>query len=293
MLKVSVVVATYNRFKDLEECLDSIFEMRVKPHEVIVVDNSSTDGTEGVKASYPIRFFSILERSMVKARNIGISAANGDIVAYVDDDGIVDENWIKYLAQPYEDDNVGGVGGRIIPDGQQKNNHTNVKLHAIGKLSKDGSVSSNFDLFLKRPVDVDHIAGGNMSFRRDLLLRIQGFDENFKGTCFREDADVSARVRKLGYKLVYQPEALVWHKFKGKIVDHKWIYWYTRNHTYFYLKNIFPECRDRFPFFLYRTFFPQKDYMKRSGVKVELNLQVFAYAIRGLLDGAAIQLLKT
>ena len=286
MLKVSVIIATYNRCKDLQECLDSLFNMADKPYEIIVVDSCSTDGTEKVKDCYPIKFISIQEKNRQKARNVGISVTRGNVVVFLDDDVVVDRKWSKYLIKPYEDSRVGGVGGRVITYGKPKDYYIKVKNRVVGKVFDNGLVLGNFDTPLQYPTKVDSLIGCNMSFRRDLLLKAGGFDENFKGNCFRDDTDICLRVRKLGYKLIYQPKALAWHKFKGKTINHEWIYWYVRNHTYFYLKNVFPQSRAKLPIFLYRTFFPPRDYVLKSGVKVKFGLGALAFAFKGLLHGA-------
>lgn len=288
MLKVSVIIPTYNRCKDLRECLDSLFNVTNKPYEVIVVDSCSIDGTERLKDCYPIKFISIQEKNIEKARNVGISVARGNVVFFLDDDVVIDRNWSKYLIKPYEDSRVGGVGGRVVTYGKPKEYYIDVKNRVVGKVFDNGLVLGNFDLPLPYSTEVDCLIGCNMSFRKDLLLKAGGFDENFKGNCFRDDTDICLRVRKLGYKITYQPKALVWHKFKGKTINDEWIYWYVRNHTYFYLKNVFPQSRAKLPIFLYRAFFPPRDYVLKSGIRVKLKATTLALALKGILDGINI-----
>lgn len=284
MLNISVVIITRNRCKDLKECLNSIFDMNVTPNEVIVVDNLSTDGTEKIKEFYPIKFISIKERGMTKARNMGISVAQGDVVAFVDDDVIVDKNWLKYLIEAHEKDGIYGVGGRVIPYGMPKNCYVKVG-GMVGKVFDDGLILSNFDIFMSHLIEVDFLYGCNMSFKKEALVKVGGFDENLRGNCFREDTDACLRMKKLGYKLIYEPRALVWHKYKGKIIDHKSIYWYTRNNTYVYMKNVFPENKAKLPLFLYRMFFPPKDWVERVGFRIKLSPKAFLRALIGLIDG--------
>ncbi len=286
MLRLSVVIVTYNRYRDLKECLDSVFNFAIKPYEVIVVDSCSIDGTEKIKDCYPIKFISIPERSMVSARNVGINVAQGDIVAFLDDDVVVDREWSKFLTKPYQDSTVGGVGGRVITYGKPKKHYIKVENGEVGKVFDNGLVLGNFDTPLTYPIEVDCLIGCNMSFRRDLLLKAGGFDENYKGNCFREETDCCIRIRKLGYTLIYQPKALLWHKFWGKTTNPEWGYWYTRNHTYFYLKNVFPQSKAKLPIFLYRTFFPPRDYMLKAGMKVKPEFKVLAFAVKGFLDGS-------
>ena len=285
MLRLSVVIVTYNRYRDLRECLDTLFNATSRPHEVIVVDSCSTDGTERVKDCYPISFVSIPEKNMVRARNVGSSLAEGDIVAFLDDDVLVHRQWSKHLLKAYKHNQIGGVGGRVIPYSAPENYYQKVRKADIGKVFKTGFVTGNYDVPLESPVEVDSLIGCNMSFRKDVMKKVGNFDENFSGNCFRDDTDYCVRIRKQGYKLLYQPKALVWHKFKGKTVNPQWVYWYTRNNTYFYFKDVFAQSRFQLALFFYRMFFPPRDYVLKSGIRVKLKATTLALALKGILDG--------
>ena len=286
------MIATYNRCSDLKKCIDSLSNLTVKPYEIIVADSNSTDGTGRLKDAYPIRYISIGHKNRQVARNAGISVAEGEIIAFLDDDVVVDEEWLKRLLQPYSDSYVGGVGGRVIPYGEPKDFFHPVKHSEIGKVRKNGMVLGNFDTPTPEQIEVDTLQGCNMSFRKELLLKTDGFDENFEGNCFRDDTDLCFRVRNLGYKLIYQPKALVWHMYKGRIAEKSWIYWYVRNNTYFYFKNIFPEAKSHLPLFLIRQYFPPRDYARKSGVKVKFNAATPFVAIKGMVDGLSQSLAR-
>lgn len=282
---VSIVIVTYNRCEDLKECLSSIFNLKAKPLEVVVVDSKSTDSTKQLTECFPIEFVSINRRNRQSARNLGISIAQGDVVAFLDDDVVVCDEWLRKLKIPYTNSNVGGVGGRAIPYGSKKGSYIKTNKAEVGKVFNDGLVIGNFDFPSGNIVEVDSFIGCNMSFRRNLLLKVGGFDDNYLGTGYRDDTDLCMRIRRLGYKLLYQPKSLVWHKFRGKQVNDDWSYWYIRNHVYFYLKNIFAEHKRDFPFFLYRMFFPPKDYVLKSGIKVRIDPALIPIVFSGLTDG--------
>jgi len=286
--KLSIVIVTYNRYKDLVDCLDSILEMDYPPFETIIVDSCSTDDTKKIEAYYPIRFVSIREKSMVKARNVGGSLAEGDIIAFLDDDVLVHRQWSKHLLKTYKHIQIGGVGGRVIPYNAPENYYQKARKADIGKVFKTGLVMGNYDVPLESPVEVDTLIGCNMSFRKDVMKKVGDFDENFSGNCFRDDTDYCVRVRKQGYKLLYQPKAHVWHKFKGKTANSQWIYWYTRNNTYFYFKDIFAQSRLRLAFFFYRMFFPPRDYALKSGIRVKPKATTIAAALKGILEGIEV-----
>jgi glycosyltransferase involved in cell wall biosynthesis/2-polyprenyl-3-methyl-5-hydroxy-6-metoxy-1,4-benzoquinol methylase len=289
-IELSVVIGTYNRRKDLEECLNSLFSLNEPPSEVIVVDSNSTDGTHELVKRYPLKFVSIKERSMVVARNIGLQHATGDVVAYVDDDAVVHKDWSIYILAPYQDKRVGGVGGRVLPYGTKETRNASLNRLDIGKVFDDGLVLGNFDLPVPHPIEVDTFIGCNMSFRRELLQKIGRFDENFKSNCFREEVDVCTRMKKYGYKLIYNPEALVWHKWRKYVgdakPDYKWFYWTAHNNAYFYFKNFQPITVRKLSRFLYRSLFPNLKYTKRIGVELKPSPLIAFYVLLGILFGA-------
>ncbi len=286
--KLSIIIATYNRYKDLLECLASLLKMDYQPFEIIIVDSCSTDETETVGNQYPVSYVSIKEKNRQRARNVGSCLAEGNIVAFLDDDVLVHRKWSKHILEAYEHPQIGGVGGRVIPYGVPESHYQKVRSDDVGKIFKTGFVMGNYDIPLKSPVEVDSLIGCNMSFRKDLMRKVGSFDENFSGNCFRDDTDYCVRTRKYGYKLLYQPKALVWHKFKGKTESPQWVYWYTRNNTYFYFKNIFSQSRLRLALFLYRMFFPPRDYVLKSGIKIKPKLTTFALALKGIIDGIEV-----
>ncbi|MCW4044912.1 MAG: glycosyltransferase [Candidatus Bathyarchaeota archaeon] len=286
--RLSVVIVTYNRCTDLSECLNSLFSSNDSPSEIIVVDSNSTDGTHRLAKSYPLKLVNIKERSMVKARNVGFQNAEGDIVAYVDDDVVVNKDWSKQMLIPYTDKNVGGVVGRVLPYNNAVRAYLPTKNNAIGKVFNNGFILGNFDIPTQQPIEVDTVIGCNMSFRRELLQKTGGFDENFRGSCFRDDTDMSLRVKKLGCKIIYQPKAIAQHKFKGKTVNNKWFYWTVYNHTYFYLKNFQPINLQKIISYLCATFLPPPDYVKKTGIRIKPTPLAVVYSAAGLINGAWI-----
>lgn len=283
-IKLSVIIVTYNRCKDLTECLNSLRSLYEPPSEIIVVDSNSTDGTRELVKNYPLKFININERSMVKARNIGFQNSKEEVVAYIDDDVVVSKDWSKYILEPYKEKCVGGVVGRVLPYYDTEKLYLPTKHTAVGKVFDNGLILGNFDVPTPQPIEVDTVIGCNMSFRRELLQRVGGFDENFRGSCFRDDTDVSLRLKRLNYKLIYNPKAVVRHKFKGKTVNNKWFYWTVYNHTYFYLKNFQPMTIQRSIAYLFATFFPPSDYVKKTGIRIKPTPLSITYAIAGLIS---------
>ena len=117
-LKVTVVIVTYNRAEMLKEALESLTTQSRLPDEVLVVDNNSSDRTKAVAESFKGRLnmsyvFEPVQGTST-ARNTGIKHAQGDIIAYLDDDCIAEKDWLHYIEIPFlEDPAIGMVGGQI------------------------------------------------------------------------------------------------------------------------------------------------------------------------------------
>ena len=123
-----------------------------------------------------------------------------------------------------------------------------------------------------------------MSFRKKLLIKSGGFDENFRGSCFRDDTDMSTRIKRLNYKLIYNPRALVWHKYKGKSINRKWFYWYAYNHFYFCFKNFQTINVIKFIYLLQGAFIPPRGYLRKAGILVKPDPLAAIFVVLGIID---------
>jgi glycosyltransferase involved in cell wall biosynthesis len=117
-LTISVLIVTRNRAEWLRDTLDSVTRQSRPPDEVIVVDNASTDHTRDVVSSFADRlnvtYVHEPTRGIPHARNAAVRCATGDIVAFVDDDCVADENWLRHIEVAFlRDPNIGAVGGEI------------------------------------------------------------------------------------------------------------------------------------------------------------------------------------
>jgi glycosyltransferase involved in cell wall biosynthesis len=111
-MKISVVIPVYNEADQLESCLEAIAAQVVKPYEVIVVDNNSTDKTLLVASNYSfVRVLSETKQGVVHARTTGFNAARGDIIARIDADSILPSDWTNVIAEVFEDQSIDAVSG--------------------------------------------------------------------------------------------------------------------------------------------------------------------------------------
>ncbi|HYL26495.1 MAG TPA: glycosyltransferase [Candidatus Nitrosotalea sp.] len=196
--RVSVVVCAYNAESTIRECLDALTRVDYPNFEVIVVNDGSTDATGSIAADYPVRLISTENRGLSNARNTGLEAATGEIVAYLDSDAFPDGHWLKYLAWAFVDSDYVGVGGpNLAPPGL-------------------GLTADCFDNAPGGPVHVllsdreaEHIPGCNMAFRRTELAATGGFDPGLRVA--GDDVDICWRLQARGGRLGFAPGAVVWH----------------------------------------------------------------------------------
>jgi GT2 family glycosyltransferase len=222
---VTVIVATRERAASLAACLDALAQLDYADYEVVVVDNAPvTDQTARlVSDAYPwVRYAQENQRGLAAAHNCGLRVAQGAILAFTDDDVLVDRCWLTEVVKGFQaDTGVACVTGLIMPAELQT--PAQVALESHGHFSK-GFQQRVFDLGSHRPDDplfpftAGRLgSGANMSFDRDALRDIGGFDAAIgTGTVARGGDDLAAffAVIAAGHRLVYQPAALVWHRHK-------------------------------------------------------------------------------
>ena len=197
--RISVVVALYNAEKTLDECLKSLAHLDYPDYEVIVVNDGSTDGSQAIIDRYP-QFRSIAGENggVSAARNRGLNAATGEIVAYIDSDAYADPHWLHYLAASFAESDVVGVGGpNLVPPSDEW-------VAKCVYRSPGGPTQVMLD-----DVAAEHIPGCNMAFYREALMEIGGFDEIYRAA--GDDVDICWRLLEQGHRLGFSPSAVVWH----------------------------------------------------------------------------------
>jgi O-antigen biosynthesis protein len=196
--RVSVVVCSFNGARTLRDCLDGLLALDYPDFEVIVVDDGSMDGTGEIAAEYPVRLITTENRGLSSARNTGLEAATGEVVAYIDDDARPDPHWLQYLVRTFGDGDWAAVGGpNLAPatDGRIADCVANAPGGPIHVLLSDR--------------EAEHIPGCNMAFRRSTLQELGGFDPQFRVA--GDDVDVCWRLQARGARIGFSPSALVWH----------------------------------------------------------------------------------
>lgn len=112
-MKISVVIPAYNEEKWLPKCLESLASQEIKPDEIIVVDNNSTDKTAQIASKFKARLVKESKQGLIYARNRGFDSANCEIIARTDADSVLPTNWIKQIKSDFENSEIIGVSGPI------------------------------------------------------------------------------------------------------------------------------------------------------------------------------------
>ncbi len=225
-LKFSVVVPTYHRKETLRQTLAALCAQDYRDCEVIVVDDGSMNETEEMLANEFPAFCYLRQdhRGPAAARNRGIRQARGEIIAFTDDDCLAPPDWLTRLADGYVryPDAVGGGGGLMAPSELLKSN-----------------VFARYEQYISRDVyhagEEEYVGGfecpaggtANMSYKRSILLEVNGFDERFPVPA-GEDADLKLRICSRGERLFYLP---IW-------VTHLQEYSWNRFRRQFYIRGI-------------------------------------------------------
>jgi len=202
--RVSVIVCSYNGGRTLGDCLEALCQIDYPDFEVIVVDDGSTDATPAVASEYDVRLIRTENRGLSSARNTGLMAVTGEIVAYTDDDAYPDPHWLTYLAAMFQRTNHAGIGGPNIPprgDGPIADCVANAPGGPVHVLLDDELA--------------EHIPGCNMAFRRERLIEIGGFDPRYRVA--GDDVDICWRLQERGWTIAFSPAAIVWHHRRNSI----------------------------------------------------------------------------
>ncbi len=200
--KISVIIPVKNVAGKIEQCLEAVFAQSLPPHEVIVVDGRSTDGTVERMQKFPVKVFYQDYGAAGAARQIGVEHAEGEYLAFTDGDCIPGKGWLRNLAGGFGEDVV-GVGGGIQNIGKELWTRS-INLAFATFLGSGRSVQGGAS-FSER--FVKSISGCNSMYRKSDLLRAGGFDPNLSGA---DETELNARLLKSG-RLHYVSNATVLH----------------------------------------------------------------------------------
>lgn len=201
--RISIIIPAYNEERHLARCLEAIAVQSVKPYEVIVVDNNSTDATVAIAKSYPfVRVVRAKEQGVVFARNKGFDAARGNIIGRIDSDTVLTPEWVEFLTDFYRQPEHGEqafTGGVLC---------YNLRVpHAVSWVQ--GQIVFRMNRWL-----LGHyiLFGTNMALPKKLWVAVKG--QTCDRTDIHEDLDISIHLHRLGYEIAYRENILVGAKMR-------------------------------------------------------------------------------
>lgn len=228
-MTVSIVIPAYNSEKTIGECLLSLLNQSIKDKEIIVVDDESTDNTARiVKQFNQVKYLYQKRAGPAKARNLGIKNANGAIIAFIDSDCIAAENWLEQMLASFNDERVMGVQG-AYKSNQKEFIAKFVQLEIEERYK-----------FLKKAKNLDWAGSYSAAYRKKALREVNYFDESFPKAS-GEDPELSFKLQEHGYSLVFNPNAIVWHKHPSKLID----YLKTKFSHAFYRVNLYSKHKQK------------------------------------------------
>ena len=242
-MRLTVIIPTYNRLDCIRENLSRLARQEPRAEQVIVVDASTDDRTADVVAEFAGVLYlrnAAGRGNTPNSRNLALTHATGDIIAFLDDDAFVRDGWAAALLGSYADPTVAGVAGRAL-NGQP--GEATQGANEIGRFKSDGTLTGNFAADPARIVEVDHMIGCNMSLRADVIARLGGFRDDFRagpfGIC--EETEICIRAKRLGYRLIFNPAAAADHvgaqQPGGRRFSPKYSYYHARNNLVMVIRN--------------------------------------------------------
>jgi GT2 family glycosyltransferase len=216
-LSATVAICTRERPEDLTRALTAVSRLDPAPAEVLVIDNApSTSRTHAVVAAFPgVRYVVEPRRGLNCARNRALRDASSDIVAFTDDDAVPEEGWLGALRLNFGDERVLCVTGLTLP--------VELETPAQELFEEHCSFTRGFSRCVyngrvENPLLVARMgAGANMAIRRRAVEQVGWFDERLDaGTPTQSggDHEMFTRILSAGYRIVYEPRAVSWHRHR-------------------------------------------------------------------------------
>jgi cellulose synthase/poly-beta-1,6-N-acetylglucosamine synthase-like glycosyltransferase len=207
-LPISVIIPIHNASEGISACLDAL-EGQTAPreeYEIIVVNDGPADTTiETIADRHGAIFLSQSQRGAAAARNLGAKQAQGDIFLFTDADCVAESNWVEAMTAPFADREVIGVCGVV------RTCQTGLVPRFI-QLEYDYRYRS-----IAKHTRIDFINTGTAGYREHVFMDIGGFREHLLGA---EDAELSFRLASQGHKMVFVPEAIVYHMHPESILEY-------------------------------------------------------------------------
>lgn len=237
--KVSIIIPNWNGCHHLETCLSSLRGQSYADHEVILVDNASSDGSLAyVRENYPeVRLIALDEnRGFTGACNAGFAMAHGEFIVLLNNDTEADERWLAAIVDAFEGhEKVGSIASKILLFDQRDHFHTAGDYYRLDGIPGNRGVWQEDQGQYDRQEYIFSACGAAAAYRRVMLEQIGFLDKRFYFSC--EDVDLGWRAQLAGWQVLYVPSAVVYHKLKATGGDVTASYYDGRNYLYLIWKN--------------------------------------------------------
>lgn len=291
----TIAICTYNRIATLRKTLKAVRRLRGRfIYEIIVVNGPSTDGTsEFLRDETDIRIFDNSDLNLSVSRNIAIANSHGKYISFIDDDAIPEAEWLDRIIDKLEsDETISALGGFI----RDSNGITFQAKYVFADVWGQGYPSDNYDYseFLSRDRKLYlSLTGTNVTFRKDALISIGGFDEAF--AYFLDETDVNKRMVDAGMRSEVLPGAEIHHKYapshlrsERRIATN--MYPIARSIAYFALRHGAPElgwwaASKRIQEFYLKELEWKSDTVRHGGMSISDFHQIMEQILRGIIDG--------
>ncbi|MCI0418485.1 MAG: glycosyltransferase, partial [Acidobacteria bacterium] len=248
-LKASIIILSWNKKELLGECLDAVIkavEVEGGEHEIILVDNGSTDGTQDhVRTNYPQIRLIELDRNyrFCRGNNIGVKCARNEVVVLLNNDVIVEPGFLAPLLRGFSQPDIFAVTSQIFNYDQSKTREETGKTFGtlvFGCVHVGHTQPSERDE-RRGYVPVFYAGGGSSAYHREKFLELGGFNEIYYPG-YVEDADLSYRAWKAGYRVLFCAASKVVHKHRStnaaKLGNRKINYLISRNLFVLFWQNV-------------------------------------------------------
>lgn len=243
---VYIILVNYNGINDTIECIESLKKINYSNYKIIIIDNGSSDNSVNIlreKYNSEIKIIDLKKNyGFAGGNNIGINMAlneNIDYVLLLNNDTVVEKNFLKELVILAENNKqIGVVGGKIYYfDDKKKIWYAGAKINTLTGKTKHIGVDEYDKGQYDKISETDYVTGCMMLVSTNVIKRVGNMDESY--FLYYEETDWSVRIKNAGYKLIYQPNSIIYHKVSRstKKINHVMGYYYDRNSYYFVMKN--------------------------------------------------------
>ncbi|MFH1425962.1 MAG: glycosyltransferase [Candidatus Kerfeldbacteria bacterium] len=188
-MKTSVVIVAYNEAEDIADCIQSLLEQTLKPDEILLIDDGSTDKTVEIASQYPVTIHALERAGRCAARNAGWKKASGDIICFAEADSVFNKKWLEDIVRAF------GAGADAVIDQRRP---------FYRKTFFQKCLLADFEIRF-----ADYKPFSAWAFRREVLEKTGGYNESLDTS---EERELGTRIKKKGYSILLAKKSFQYHK---------------------------------------------------------------------------------